>query len=124
MSGTLRLFKKHLTCKACGHVWDGFLHGFSRGHTVLQNRDRILFIPDDIVYSFASDFDATYPELFFQRGWRDLESCPLCHSKTFEGWRYDQASMAEVPCITIDEHDLLRSEGKWALSEAGTRKIE
>lgn len=124
MTNTLRLFKEHLTCKVCGHVWDGFLHGFSRGHAVLQKGDRIVFVPEDILYSFPAESDATYPELFLRRGWRDLESCPVCHCRRFEGSRYDQASMVDVPCIIIDEHDLLRSAGSWELSETGVRKIE
>jgi hypothetical protein len=89
MADTIDLFREHLTCKACGHAWEGFLHGFARGHTVLQKGERVLFIPDDISYAFPSDFDFTYPELFLQRGWRDMESCPICHSRQLAGVRYD-----------------------------------
>ena len=68
MPDTINLFQEHLTCKACEHSWEGFLHGFCRGHSVLQKEARVLFVPDDIVSAFQSDFDFTYPELFLERG--------------------------------------------------------
>ena len=123
MAATLKLFRESLTCKACGRAWSGLLHGFARGHTVLEKEGRILIIGDDIGYSFPQDFDSEYPRLFTDSGWRELESCPKCHSKRFSGARYDQSSTEEVPCIDIDQHDIARREKGWELTESGQNKI-
>lgn len=123
MTATLKLFRESLTCKSCGHKWSGFLHGFSRGHTVLEKEGRVLFIPDDICYAFLSDYDGDYPQLFLESGWRELESCPHCRSKDFTGWQYDQSATEDVACVFIDEHDLARKEKRWVLTETGRLKI-
>jgi hypothetical protein len=118
------LFYETVRCRSCGHEWTGYLHGFSRGHEVLVHDDRIVCIPDDLIYAFpieAGRVDSPGSPLR-ALGWRDLETCPACSAADFVA-KYDRRTMREVPCAILDEHDVVPSEEGWQLTDRGRQKI-
>lgn len=121
---TIDLFEEDLSCRDCLFNWRGFVHGFSRGHTVLEKRGTIVFIADDIGYAFPRDCDLGYVNLFTSSGWRHLESCPRCGSRNLFPPQYDQSTVKSVPCIPIEPEDLDPGVDEWSLSESGSRKID
>lgn len=121
---TIKLFRETVGCRACGHQWTGYLHGFSRGHAVLVHGEHVAFIPDDLLYSFPEhvglghDFAAPLIAL----GWRPMESCPECGATDLTA-TYDQRSMQEVPFIPFDEHDFRPTTNGWTLTPRAHDKI-
>jgi hypothetical protein len=121
---TINLFEEDLSCRDCLFNWHGFVHGFSRGHAVLEKSGTVLFISDDIGYAFPRDSDLGYIDLVTSSGWRYLESCPRCGSRDLFPPRYDQGTIKSIPCISIEPDDLKSSVDGWSLTETGRRKIE
>ena len=120
---TIKLFSETLSCTECLFSWEGYAHGFSRGHSVLTKNNQILFIPDDLAYCFPDAGNYEYGDLFRDAGWRDLESCPKCGSRKLFPPAYDPHSMTDVGCLHIDQHDLVEVAGAWSLSETGREKL-
>ena len=100
------------------------MHGFSRGHAVLKKKDRILFVPDDLVYFFPDALNFDYYSIFAEEGWLDLESCPKCGELNLFPPQYDQSKMVDVDCLYVDQHDLVEEKGSWSFTELGKRKIQ
>lgn len=119
----MKLFCETLSCTECLFSWEGFAHGYSRGHSLLTKNAQILFVADDLAYCFPDADNHEYVQLFREEGWRDLESCPKCGSRNLSPPACDQQSVAEVDCIHIDEHDLVEEDGAWSLTESGREKI-
>lgn len=119
----MKLFRETVRCRACGHEWTGYLHGFSRGHSVLVQGERVAFVPDDLLYDFPQQVglgDPAGPLLAL--GWRHMESCPSCGAQDFVG-AYDQQKMQDVPFISFDTQDFIPTLQGWTLSERGYEKI-
>ena len=96
----MKLFRETVRCRACGHQWTGYLHGFSRGHAVLVNGERVAFIPDDLLYCFPEHIDLGHDpaEALLVLGWRHMELCPACGARDFVA-AYDQRTMRDVAFI-------------------------
>jgi len=120
--GELRLFKQVLSCKKCLFSWEGYAHGFSRGHSVLIRDNDILFIPDDIWYLFPKDTDFDIERLFFKIGYRGLESCPKCRSTELFPPAYDQNTLDTVNCSEVQRKDFQQENDEWVLSPEALRK--
>ena len=101
-TGKIKLFPEVLSSRDCLFSWEGYVHGFSRGHTVLTKEKRILFIPDDIAYCFPQAANFDYSGVFKKEGWKDLEACPRCGAQNLFPPTYDQEEMEEVECIFIE----------------------
>ena len=129
---TVRLFHESVNCQSCGHQWHGYLHGFSRGHSVLIRDGKIAFVPDDLAYAFADqirilpDDPSTWPndpaDALRENGWRDIECCPKCGSNDFVP-QYDQSSMVDVDCIEFVANDFRLDDNNWILTETGRAKM-
>lgn len=115
--GNLRLFQETLSCRDCLYSWEGYAHGFSRGHSVLIKKARIIFIADDIWYTFpkGTDFDIEAP--FIELGWRPIESCPKCGSRNLFPPAYDTKSMVDVDYEEIKFRHFQNVEMEWKLTE-------
>ena len=127
---TLNLFHESLHCLSCGHEWDGYVPGFSRGHSVLTRGGRFAFIPDDLGYAFLEHIDRAHNPItrlgdfadpLRRLGWRDLESCPACNARNLAP-RYDPSTTEEVACIFFDEHDFQPTANGWELTTTGNAK--
>jgi hypothetical protein len=120
----MMLFRESIRCRACGHEWTGYLHGFSRGHAVLVSGERVAFIPDDLLYAFPEHVSLghDFAALLVALGWRHMESCPACGTADFVG-AYNQQAMVEVPFIQFDENDFIPTATGWTLSERANDKI-
>jgi hypothetical protein len=113
---SIKLFRETVCCRACGHEWTGYLHGFSRGHAVLVSGERVAFIPDDLLYAFPEHVGLGDPaEPLLVLGWRHMESCPSCGARDFVG-AYDQRTTQDVPFIPFDDQDFLPTAQGWTLS--------
>jgi hypothetical protein len=92
----MKLFSETLSCTECLFSWEGYAHGFGRGHSVLTKNAQIILVPDDLAYCFPDAKNYEYVQLFRKDGWRDLESCHKCGSRKLFPPVYDPQSMAEV----------------------------
>ena len=108
-TGKIRLFPEVLSCRSCLYSWEGYVHGFSRGHRVLTKEKRILFIPDDLAYCFPDAANFDYSEPFKKEEWKDLETCPKCGAKNLFPPTYDQEKMEDVDCIFIEPEEIGRA---------------
>jgi hypothetical protein len=115
--GKIRLFKEILSCQDCLFSWEGHAHGFSRSHSVLTKKDRVLFIPDDIWYTFPESTDFDIEALFAELGWRPIESCPKCRSKNLFPPSYDTNSMTDIECEEIKYKHFEKINADWNLTE-------
>ncbi len=106
-----------MSCQDCLFSWEGYAHGFTRGHSVLTKGDRILFIPDDIWYSFPIGTDFDIEVLFSDLGWRPLESCPKCNSKKIFPPVYDENTAETIECQTINCENFEKVNSDWKLTE-------
>lgn len=119
--GQLSLFKEILSCQNCLYSWEGYAHGFSRGHIILIKNQRLLSIADDIWYLFpnGTNFDIEAP--FVELGWRPLESCPKCRSLNLFPLKYDSNKMVTVECIEIKFDYFKVINGRWGLTESANK---
>lgn len=121
--GTIRLFYEIQSCQDCLYSWEGYAHGFSRGHSVFEKSDVIAFAPDDLGYFIPRgeriEIDAQLKAL----GWHHLETCPNCSSRCLFPLRYSQESCKEIECIEVQQEDLEGSSGVWQLSPDGIKKF-
>jgi hypothetical protein len=129
---TLRLFRETVTCRSCGHAWQAYLHGFSRGHGVLIREGKIAFVPDDLSYALAKQIGLLSndqssrlddpADALRSHGWHDVERCPNCMARDLVA-EYDQSRMADVDCIVFVADDFSREENRWHLSANGLAKM-
>ena len=113
----LKLFKEILSCKSCLYSWEGYAHGFSRGHSVLEKSGRVLFIADDIWYLFPEGTSFDIDALFFNLGWRQIESCPKCKSIDLFPPLYTQESSVDIECLSVERRDFVFANEQWVLSD-------
>ena len=120
--GKLILFKEILSCKECLYSWEGYIHGFSRGHCVLEKKGRFTFVPDDIWYLFPEGTDFDIELIFRKLGWRSIESCPKCKSNNIFPPIYDVSTCEEVDCEIVERKDFELLAGEWSLIEKAKEK--
>ena len=108
----IKLFHEQLSCQDCFYNWFGYAHGFSRGHSLLRKNDYIIFIADDLVYSFLEEKYIDFEEPFKKYGWQPLESCPKCKSINLFPPQYKEQSVEEVMCLIAKANDFIFEHGK------------
>jgi hypothetical protein len=113
----LQLFAGPRACKCCSHRWQGYSHGFARGHIVMEKGARFLLIPDDIWYCFPDGTSFDIAAIFFELGWRDIETCPVCASVRLEQFDYAKSQTEDVQFEGVEAADFCRAGDSWRLTD-------
>ncbi|GAB2492868.1 hypothetical protein [Arenimonas alkanexedens] len=113
---TLRLFREVQSCQDCLFSWDGYAHGFARGHTVLEKEGRIAFAADDLGYFIPRGDHIEIESQLTAIGWHRLESCPKCGSGSLFPLHYDPKTMVDIECVEVRREDLEKNGQRWTLS--------
>jgi len=120
---TLQLFREIQSCQDCLFSWEGYSHGFSRGHTVLEKGGRIVFAADDLGYLVPRGEHVEIEEQLKSLGWHQLETCPKCGSRKLFPLEYPEETLAEVECVEIQRSDLEKVNNLWQVSDDSLSKI-
>lgn len=119
----ITLFYEVQSCQKCLYSWEGYAHGFSRGHSILEKNNTIAFAPDDLGYLVPRGEHIEIEEQLKSLGWHQLETCPRCGSRSLFPLTYSQESCKVVECIEVKREDLEGQSGIWRLSQSGIKKF-
>jgi hypothetical protein len=120
---TLRLFREVQSCQDCLFSWEGYAHGFARGHTVLEKDGRIAFAADDLGYLIPRGDHIEIESQLTAIGWHRLECCPKCGSRKLFPLHYDSETTMDVQCIEVRREDLEKHGDWWKLSPQGLARF-
>jgi hypothetical protein len=73
-----------LECLRCRHTWKQATPLWDRGHLLMKQADRTIFVDDDLAYEFGEPIHAVVAPLLRTIGFADFgtEACPRCgHDK-------------------------------------------
>ena len=122
--GTLELFKVHYSCKSCLHAWDGYAHGFARGHLVFERGQRVAFVADDIWYGLPNGTSFSIPDLLEPLGWHLLETCPRCRSANLKSDDLANSPREHVPCEDVGADSFEKVGETWSLTRDARKRLE
>jgi len=120
---TLRLFREVQSCQECLFSWEGYAHGFSRGHSVLEKDDRVAFAADDLGYLIPRGEHIEIESQLKAMGWHQLECCPKCGSRKLFPLEYKDETAVEISCLEVQRGDLEKQGELWRLSADGLEKF-
>lgn len=119
----IKLFKSGNSCKDCQFSWNGYLTGFSRAHSVLENEKILLFIADDIYYDFPKDDFTEVDVLFFNEGFVSVDQCPNCKSFNLSPQKIIFENEVELKCYEIQISDLFKDKENWKIKKETLDKL-
>lgn len=120
---TIKLFREIQSCQECLFSWEGYSHGFSRGHTVFEKGSLVVFAPDDLGYLVPVGEHIEIESQLKSMGWHQMETCPKCGSRKLFPLEYSEESALEVECIEINRDDLVKGKNVWELSNSALSKL-
>ena len=120
---TLRLFQEVQSCRDCLSSWEGFTHGFVRGHGVLRKGEQFVFAADDLGYLIPRDEHIDVETQLKSLGWHQLETCPKCGSRNLFPFQYSESTLVDVECIPIEITDLEPHNKIWTISNKALSKF-
>lgn len=121
--GKLTLFREVQSCQDCLFSWEGYAHGFSRGHTVMEKGERVVFAPDDLGYLVPRGEHIEIESQLTGLGWHQLESCPRCGSRRLFPLEYSANSQVDVECDEVTGEDLEKRGRYWRLNQNAVKRF-
>jgi len=122
--GMLELFKVRYSCKSCLRAWDGYAHGFARGHLVFERGQAAAFVADDVWYGLPKGTSFSIPDLFEPLGWHLLGTCPHCHSENMRSDDLGHSPREFVPCEVVGADSFEKLGETWRLTRDARRRLE